>query len=61
MSPTGRDTRHDRSHVVEAVWTLSLIEWLALETKVEHGKYRSNFDAADYRETAASALLSVEF
>ncbi|WP_027329029.1 hypothetical protein [Marinimicrobium agarilyticum] len=61
MSPTGRGTRHDRSHVVEAIWTLSFLEWLALETKVEHGNYRSNFDAADYRETGVSALLSVEF
>ena len=61
MSPTGTGTRHDRSHVVEAIWTLSFLEWLALETKVEHGNYRSNFDAADYRETGVSALLSVEF
>lgn len=61
MSPTGRGNRHDRSHVVEAVWTLSFVEWLALETKVEHGNYQSNFDAADYRETGVSALLTAEF
>lgn len=61
MSPTGRGNRHDRSHVVEAIWTLSFVEWLALETKVEHGNYQSNFDAADYRETGVSALLSAEF
>lgn len=61
MSPAGMGSRHDRSHVVEAVWSLSLVEWLALETKVEHGNYRSNFDSADYRETGVSALLTAEF
>ncbi|UZJ45765.1 hypothetical protein OOT55_06865 [Marinimicrobium sp. C6131] len=61
MSPTGAGTRHDRSHVVEAIWTLNFVEWLALETKVEHGQYDSNFDAADYRETGVSASLSLEF
>ncbi|MDQ2076398.1 hypothetical protein [Marinimicrobium sp. ABcell2] len=61
VSPAGTGTRHDRSHVVEAVWALSFVEWLTLETKVEHGKYNSNLDAADYRESGVSALLTVEF
>jgi hypothetical protein len=61
ISPVGTRTRHDRSHVLEATWALGLLEWLTLETKVEHGKYSSNLDAADYRESGVSALLTVEF
>ena len=68
VSPYGNSTRefranarHDRSHVLEASWALGLVEWLTLETKVEYANYSSNLDAADYRETGVSALLSADF
>jgi hypothetical protein len=57
----GTNTRQDRSQIVEASWALNLFQPLTLETKIEHGNYSSNFEAADYKETGVSVLMSLEF
>lgn len=60
-TPVLGTSRRDQSQVVDASWSLGLNELLTLESKVEYGDYNSNLEAADYRETGASILLSAEF
>jgi len=61
ITPEIEAKRYDRGNVTEASWEISFTSKISMETKVEHGKYKSNLDAADYSETRAAILLKAKF
>lgn len=61
ITPEIKTERYDAGHATDINWEVSLAPKVSLETKIEHGKYNSNFAAADYSETRASLMMKVRF
>jgi len=61
VTPEIKAERYDKGYTLDASWELSLTKNLAVETKIEHGKYDSNFAAADYSENRVAVLLKARF
>jgi hypothetical protein len=53
--------RYDSGRIIEANWEVTFTPNISLETKIENGKYDSNFAAADYSENRASVKLKAHF
>lgn len=53
--------RYDSGQIVEVNWEVTLAPAISIETKIENGKYDSNFAAADYSENRASVKLKAHF
>jgi hypothetical protein len=61
ITPEINAQRYDSGHVTDINWEISVTPRVSLETKLERGKYNSNFAAADYSETRASILIKARF
>jgi hypothetical protein len=61
ITPEIKAKRYDTGNVAEAGWEIAFSPKISMETKLEHGKYKSNLDAADYSETRAALLLKAKF
>lgn len=61
ITPELKAERYDSGHVADVSWEVSVTPKIALETKLEHGKYNSNLAAADYSENRASITLKARF
>lgn len=53
--------RSDTHRVVNIEWEMYLTSKITATSKIERGKYESNFAAADYLETLASVTFAVTF
>ncbi|WP_189420105.1 hypothetical protein [Cellvibrio zantedeschiae] len=61
ITPEIKAERYDSGHAVDINWEVSLTPRVSIETKVEHGKYNSNFASADYSDTRASIAIKARF
>jgi hypothetical protein len=61
ITPEIREKRNDTGNIAEASWEIAFSPKISVETKLEHGKYKSNLDAADYSETRVAVLLKAKF
>jgi hypothetical protein len=53
--------RYDTSQIIDINWEISLTQSISIETKIENGKYDSNFASANYAENRASVKLKAYF
>lgn len=53
--------RYDKAGVLDASWEVSLSKNVALEAKVETGKYTSNLPSADYQDNRLSLQVKWHF
>ncbi|RYY77167.1 MAG: DUF560 domain-containing protein [Gammaproteobacteria bacterium] len=61
ITPEIKAKRYDTGNIAEASWEVAFTPKISVETKLEHGKYKSNLDAADYSETRVAVLLKAKF
>ena len=61
ITPEIKAKRNDVGNIAEASWEIAFTPKILLETKLEHGKYQSNLDAADYSEIRVAVLLKAKF
>ena len=61
VTPEIKTKRHDTGNIAEGSWEISFTPKISLETKLEHGKYKSNLDAADYSDSRLSVMLKARF
>ncbi len=53
--------RYDTGQIIDINWDFYLTQSISIETKIENGKYDSNFAPADYSENRASVKLKAYF
>lgn len=61
ITPEINAERYDSGNAADISWEISMTSKVSIETKIEHGKYNSNFAPADYSETRASLLIKARF
>ncbi|SEL33308.1 hypothetical protein SAMN05216262_10968 [Colwellia chukchiensis] len=61
LSNQQMSSRDEHQHVFQAQWQLAFNRYLALESQLEYGDYRSQLDSQTYSQTKSSLAIKAKF